>query len=260
MKKIFTVLGIVSACLGMAQNLLPNPGFESWDTTATPPIPTGWSFISASGVTQESTIVHSGAYSVKNLSPATGNTSLNVDIPALPNTTYTIGYWVLDNDPNARSRHWVQARTATANITWASTFQPPTYTSDDPAWVFVTATATTPATTEILRFDFRTYGLNGGGGFVYFDDVQMVQGSVLSVMDVNTFDKNIVMNTLVEDEIKFKLPMRSTVNIYTLEGRLISSNRVSDGESLNAEHLQNGYYILTVDNGTAKISRKILKK
>lgn len=261
MKKIFTILGIAAASFALAQgNLLPNPGFESWDSTSTPAKPTGWSFISATGVTQETSVVHSGTSSVKNVAPATGNTSVNVDVPATPNTTYTLGYWVLDNDPNARSRHWVQARTATTNITWTSPFQPSTYTTDDPAWVFVTATATTPAATELLRFDFRTYSQGAAGGAVYLDDVQLVVGNVLSVMDVNTFDKQIIINTLVEEDITFRLPMRSTVNIYTMAGKLVSSNRVSDGQVLNAQHLEKGYYLVTVDNGTSKISRKILKK
>ncbi|RCU44723.1 T9SS type A sorting domain-containing protein [Chryseobacterium lacus] len=262
MKKIFTILGIVSAtCLVFAQtNLVPNPGFESWDSSVSPEKPTGWSFISPTGVTKETVLVHSGVAAAKMVAPATGNSSLNVDIPVSANTQYTLGYWVLDNDPNARARHWVQARTSTSNITWASDFQPSTYTSDNPAWVFVTATATTPANTELLRFDFRTYGFGAGAGTVYFDDVALVQGSVLSVMDVKTFDKEVVMNTLVNDGITFRLPMRSTVNIYTMEGRLVSSDRVSDGQTLEASHLKSGYYIVIVDNGTAKISRKILKK
>ncbi len=262
MKKIFTILGMVavSATISAQTNLVTNGGFESWDNTATPPKPTGWSFISATGVTQETVNVHGGTSSVKNVAPASGNSSINIDITALPSTTYTVGYWVLDNDANARGRHWIQARTASANITWSSPFQPSTYTTDDPAWVFVTATATTPATTEILRLDYRTYTQAAGGGIVYLDDVQLVQGTTLSVMDVQTFDKNIVMNTLVDDQITFKLPMRSTVNIYTMEGRLVSSDRVSDGQSLQASQLESGYYIVTVDNGTAKISRKILKK
>jgi len=260
MKKIFTILSVAAVSLVSAQNLVTNPSFESWDPAegTTPAKPTGWSFVSATGVEQSST-AHTGASSLKHIAPATGNGSTNIDIPAEPNTQYSLGYWVLDNDANARGRHWVQARTASANVTWNNTtFQPATYSADNAQWVFVTATSTTPATTTILRFDFRTYGTGAGGGSVYYDDVTLVKG-VLAVADIKDFDKQVQFNTVVKDQITFKLPVKSTVNIFSVEGKLISSNRVENGGSVNTQALVKGAYIVTVDNGANKISRKVIK-
>ncbi|MDY3469793.1 T9SS type A sorting domain-containing protein [Riemerella anatipestifer] len=56
------------------------------------------------------------------------------------------------------------------------------------------------------------------------------------------------------------LPNKATVNIYSLDGKLLSSSRVSSGESINISHLAKGNYIVTVQDNYNKISRKIIKK
>ncbi|WP_234110392.1 T9SS type A sorting domain-containing protein [Chryseobacterium sp. R2A-55] len=260
MKKIFTILGISAVALMSAQNLLVNPGFETW----TDPLvkPDGWSAMN--GGSMETTIVHSGTKSMK-LIPVSATTNANigaVDVAAAENATYTVSYWVLDNVANSRGRHWIQFRTASANITpgaGGAPFQPTTYTTDSPQWVFVTATATSPATTAFLRFDYRVYAQNSiATDPIYLDDVSLYAGT-LAVTDVNTFDKAVKMNTVVGNELRLTLPARATVNIYSVDGRLISSNRVNDGESINTSNMAKGNYIVTVSDGTATVSRKVIK-
>lgn len=261
MKKIFTILSLVSAtAIVSAQNLLVNPGFETWTDTSVKP--DGWN--SMNGGSIETAIKHSGNNSVK-LIPVNITTNANIgatDVPATANTQYSVGYWVYDNATNSRGRHWIQFRTASANVAPGSggaNFQPTTYTSDAPQWVFVSTTATTPATTEFLRFDYRVYAQNSiATDPVYLDDVQLVQGT-LAVTDVNTYDKAVKMNTVVGNELKVILPARATVNIYSADGKLISSNRVDSGQSINTSSLTKGNYIVTVDNGSAKVSRKVIK-
>lgn len=268
MKKIFTILSVCALTFASAQtNLITNADLEAWtDATAKPD---GW-FSMNKESTRESTTVHGGQYSAK-LTPYTttatdgtiryNNGNLDhPDIAANENTMYTLSYWVLDNDPNTRGRHWIQARTASQNITWSSDFQPGGYSSDAPEWVNVVVTATTPAGTAFLRPSFRVYAQNNiATGSIYYDDFMLVQGT-LAVSDVKDFDKQVKMNTLVGDQLTLRLPERSTVNIYSIDGKLVSSNRVSDGDSINTTGLQKGNYIVTVDNGSAKISRKVIKK
>ncbi|MCG2792177.1 lamin tail domain-containing protein [Chryseobacterium sp. SC28] len=81
----------------------------------------------------------------------------------------------------------------------------------------------------------------------------------LAVSDVASFEKAVQFNTIVKDQITFKLPVKSTVNIYSLDGKLISSNRVENGGSVNTQSLLKGAYIVTVDSGANKISRKVIK-
>lgn len=271
MKKIFTILSVCALTFASAQtNLITNGNLETWtDPTAKPD---GW-FSMNKESSRESTNVHGGQYSAKLMPvPPTGTATNygngNLDYPdvaATENTEYTISYWLLDNDADARSRHWIQFRNAGGNIsitgnTAASPFQPTTYSSDSGVWVNVTATATTPAGTTILRPSFRTYAQNNvGTGANYWDDFQIVQGT-LAVTDVKEFDKQVKMNTVVDNELTLRLPERSTVNIYSVDGKLVSSNRVSDGGTVNTAGMAKGNYIVTVDNGSAKVSRKIIKK
>ncbi|OJX30665.1 MAG: hypothetical protein BGO86_11010 [Chryseobacterium sp. 36-9] len=258
MKKIFTILSIAAVSLVSAQNLLVNPGFETWTDTTTKP--DGWNAVA--GGSLETGIKHSGNNSIKLIPVATTtNASISaVDVAAQANTVYTVGYWVLDNVANSRGRHWVQFRNDTANISVTnSPFQPATYTSDSPQWVFVSATATSPAGTTKLRFDYRVYSQNNIiTDAVYLDDVVLVQGT-LAVADIKDFDKQVQFNTIVKDQITFKLPVKSTVNIYTVDGKLVSSNRVENGGSVNTQSLVKGAYIVTVDNGANKINRKVIK-
>lgn len=273
MKKIFTILGITAMAVTMnAQNLISNGDLETWtDPTAKPD---GW-FSMNKESSRESTVIHGGQYSAKIMPFTTikvsdgsivynnGNLDYS-DVDATENTQYTVSYWILDNQANARSRHWIQFRTASANINItgnaeALPFQPSTFSSDSPEWVFVTATATTPANTTKLRFSFRTYAQNNEIAPNYVDDIQLIKG-VLAVTDVKDFDKQVKMNTVVENELTLRLPERATVNVYSIDGKLVSSNRVSDNGTVNMQGLPKGNYIVTVDIGSAKISRKIIKK
>ena len=267
MKKIFTILSFVA--LGISANaqtnLINNSGFETWTDTNVKP--DNWSYMVKGYV--ETTKIHSGNQAIR-LSgefntatpPANVNAEINQDVTAKPSTQYTIAYWFLDNDGNQKGRHWVQARTANANITWSSPMQPSTYSTDSPEWKYVTATATTPANTEILRVGYRSYAENSTGpwGSIYLDDFVLVEGT-LATIDIKDFDKKVKMNTLVSDNLTLiELPYKSTVNIYSVDGKLVSSNRVNSGESINVSKLQKGNYIVTVEDGTNKVSRKIVKK
>lgn len=262
MRKIFTVLGIVAvSTIANAQNLITNPGFESWDSSTTPAKPTGWTFVSA-GVEQGTgaAVVHNGTSSLKATAPASGTLNSYIDITATPNTTYTLGYWILDNDANARGRVWVQARTATANITWTSAgdFQPSTYSTDSPAWTYVTATATTPATTEILRFDLRTYSAGSGNGVVYYDDANLQVGGTLATTEIPKSEHRLIKFSLVDSELTFAT--KSTVEVYDLNGKLIKKADVNDDTKLYVGDLSKGTYIVRgIANGSLS-SQKFIKK
>ena len=86
----------------------------------------------------------------------------------------------------------------------------------------------------------------------------MVQG-LLAVTDVSAFDKSVKMNTVVGNELRLILPGKATVNIYSADGRLVSSNRVDNWQAINTSSMAKGNYIVTVDNGSAKVSRKVIK-
>ncbi len=258
MKKIFTILGVSAGAMLSAQtNLVPNPGFETWADGK----PTEW-FIPNSTTITQSTTAHSGAFSAALTAPDSGNRTISptTDIPVDVTKTYVFSGWYLDNAPNARFRAWNQFRTASAD-TGANPMQMADYSVDSPEWVFFSLEAMPNAGATVARAGLRVYPEGGtGGGAVLFDDIMFYDKATMSVVNVNDFDKQVKMNTVVGNELKLVLPSKSTVNIYSVDGKLVSSNRVENGQSVNTSSLVKGAYIVTVDNGAAKISRKIIKK
>lgn len=262
MKKIFTILGIVAlGTVANAQvNLVTNPGFETWtDTTKAPDT---WLYSSGMVGAQSTTTIHSGA-SAASITSASGTSTLGAsDIVVTEGKTYIYSAWYLDNTPNGRVRYWGQWRTASALLSDA-TLQQTDYSTDAPEWKQFSVEAIAPATATIARLSLRAYkdADNSTGGIVYFDDVMFYDKSTMGTIDVHAFDKNVKMNTLVSDVLTLQLPSRSTVNIYSVDGKLVSSNRVDNGGSINVSSLAKGNYIVTVqDNFNNKVSRKIIKK
>lgn len=256
MKKIFTILSIAAVSLVSAQNLIPNNSFETWADGK----PSDW-FIPSGAVMVQSTSAHSGTYSAGLPSPSTSNRTMSptADTPVTQGTTYVFSGWYLDNTSTARFRYWNQFRSASGD-TGANNMQGADYSVDSPEWKFFEAEAAPNAGATLARPGLRVYPENNtGDGVILFDDILFYVKGSMAVSDVAGFDKAVQFNTIVRDQITFKLPAKATVNIYSVDGKLISSNRVDNGGSVNTQSLVKGAYIVTVDNGANKISRKVIK-
>jgi len=258
MKKIFTILGIVSvATVANAQNLLTNPGFES-DLS-------GWAKGPGSSYT-EPTIVTPGANSsakAAGYSNPSATTGFYQNVPVTAGKTYVISFWYKASGDDSDARLWSIYKNAENGAVYttedASTDPFRTnngYLPTTSAWTKFEAEM--PAGTGAVSLDVavRTYS----GGTASFDDFAAYEKGTMAVTNIQDFDKQVVMNTLVKDQLTFKLPARATVNIYSMDGKLISSNRVDNGGSINTQSWVKGTYIVTVDNGSAKVSRKVIKQ
>ena len=255
MKKIFTILSIAAVSLVSAQNLIPNNSFETWTAGK----PDSW-FIPAAATIAQSSTAHSGSSSLSLTSPGTSNSTVSptTDTPVTAGTTYVFSGWYLDNSTTARFKYWNQFRN-TAD-TGANNMQAADYSTDSPSWQFFTAEAQPNAGATVARPGLRVYPENNaGGGVILFDDILFYVKGSMAVSDVAGFDKAVQFNTVVKDQITFKLPAKATVNIYSVDGKLVSSNRVENGGSVNTQSMVKGAYIVTVDNGANKISRKVIK-
>ena len=153
-----------------AQELVTNGDLEAWDNTTTP---TSWD--KAENITQETTIVHGDTYSAKQQA---GTSDLMQNVSGIVGgESYTISYYYLDNDVDARSRIWsywtVGGSTITDN---AAELRSSIYSTDDPAWQLWTVTLVAPATADGFRFEVRSYNENAGSGFIYYDDFSVFGG------------------------------------------------------------------------------------
>lgn len=264
MKKIFTILSVSALTFLSAQtNLIQNPGFESglapWaaGTVSTYTAPT-----------ISTTDFHSGAQAATYILP-TSTTGFYQNVAIKGSTDYVLTFWYkasTNRDPGSSQNNIFRLWTIMKNAADAPVYTTAT-PSEDPlrtnngylplsaTWVQHSVSFKSHADAVSIDVAFRSYG-NGSSSV---DDVSLVEGT-LAVTDVKEFDKQVKMNTIVENELTLRLPERSTVNIYSVDGKLVSSNRVSDGGSVSTASLVKGNYIVTVDNSSVKISRKIIKK
>jgi hypothetical protein len=172
--KRFYLLGLIIAVFALPlitngqENLVKNPGFESWDDENTP---TDWN--KYENISQCSTVVYSGNYSAAQTS-ASSSKRLRQNVPGVvPGTEYTVSFWYLDNDPHAKCRiwsYWLDESGSTMDAD-ADKLRPSTYTTDNPDWQQFVVQVTAPEGAAKLRFEVRTYKEGGNtGGVVYFDD------------------------------------------------------------------------------------------
>lgn len=150
-------------------NLIINGGFEDW----TAALPLAWDNATYNtGVVKETTIVHSGANSLKQIS---GGTALKIqqEVDVVEGKTYVISYWVLDNAPKAKSRMWSFWLAGTTSLADnLAELRPDTYSTDNAEWVKVEHTLVAPATATKFRFEVRTYreSTTSDGDPIYYDD------------------------------------------------------------------------------------------
>ena len=262
MKKLyFLALFTVLAPLNAQVNLIPNGDFEAWTTG----LPDSW-YTTGSTVAQNTTIFHGGTSSLGLTSPASSNKTISptTDTPVTQGVVYVFSGWYLDNDTTSRFKFWNQFRTAAGTggaDTGANALQAASYSTDSPSWQFFTAEAAPNATATVARPGLRVYPETAttGGGVIYFDDIMFYDKSTLNV-DVSDYDNQIKMATVVTDALTIEMPTRATVNIYSLDGKLYSSNRVNSNENISIQSLTPGVYLVTIQNEFAKTSRKIVKK
>lgn len=258
MKKLFTTLTVFAALTLSAQNLLINPSFES--DLAPWAAGTG-----GNGSYTLPEVVSGGAQdgdkSVAYVSPS-ATTGFYQNVPVTPGQTYTISFWYKASGDGEDARLWSVFKdgagvavytTETADQDAFRTNN--VYLPSATAWTFHTASMPAAPTAASLDVAFRAYS----GSNVSFDNVMAYTGT-MSVGDVNNFANGVKMNTVVTNKLTLQLPERATVDIYTMEGKLVSSNRVDNGGSVETSSLAKGVYVVKVSNGFATTTQKIVKK
>ena len=168
MKKSVVFLIMALCMVGSAQNLLQNPGFETWVGS----IPEHWEKSDSVDLFQEDVIVHSGTFSAKDsfYSTTASRAELYQGFYAQPNTLYRISFWAYDNDPGGRERAGVQLCSGGAYV---SSEWPNFYTYDSAGWQLWEADLqASPSNADSVRFVIRGYDVGSPwiGAIFYVDD------------------------------------------------------------------------------------------
>ncbi len=154
---------------GFAQNLLSNGNMESWTGTTL----SGWTTVQ--GISQETTIVHGGMYSAKQIG---GTKKLGQTINVTPGDTLDISIWyyVASGDgTDARIwSYWKDAGGTNISANAAELRGPnSSYLPSDASWQNYTATVVAPSNAAKLYFEVRTYK----GATVYWDDLSVIKST-----------------------------------------------------------------------------------
>lgn len=158
-------------------NLLTNPGFEDW----TSELPTAWdnATYNTGEIVKETSIKHGGNNSLRQTS-ASGTNKIQQEVAITAGKKYRISYWFLDNDTKASSRYWfamVGSDGKTINDI-NKQIQQSDYSADNAEWQQVTIEFTAPAGIVKMRYEVRTYrnmDSNEAGGYIYYDDMELVE-------------------------------------------------------------------------------------
>lgn len=247
MKKIVLFISfifITSLCFG--QNLMTNGDLETWTDPTTP---ANWD--KAEHVTQDSTNIHGGIYSAKQQA---GTYDLMQNVPGIiGGQTYTINYYYLDNDVDAKSRIWSYWTSGTSTLSDnAAELRPGSYSSDDPSWIEYSQTLQAPATADGFRFEVRSYNTNAGGGYIYYDDFSVVSSgpvppTIITVYAISNDEIDVIYNIDVTsvDPTDFELTGSATITF---------SSATIDSTNSKLVHLSGASTAMADDNTLDTIS------
>lgn len=264
MKKLFTLCLSLFALASMSgQNLLTNPGFETWASGAAAP----WDFFDnnkGSVYAQETTIVKEGSSSVKLTPKATANISQFVGQNYVVGDTYVLSfnYYVVSGDgTDVRIwSGWKNTSTASGSagdinhdydkLRIGSANENDYLPSNTGTWSSYTCETTVP--TSALGFDFRVRGYKGA--VVVFDDFSFTKKGGSSI----TSDKADALkgvytaagyvNVIADAGVK-------VIDVYNAQGKLIT--KVKAAEGLNTIPTEAGQLlVIKAGNKVAKVITK----
>ena len=276
MKKLLTlVVLLLMTTISFGQNLLTNGDLETWTdaTTLTSFSPSPFT----AAISQETTIKHGGNYAVKHTTPIAivsppTNTSVKIQnetVTIIPGHSYTISFWYLDNDANAKSRpwmYWITSATPAVTITDATTdtsLRPTTYSTDSTDWIQWTTTVTAPATAAKLRFEVRSYAIGttvgSGGGIIYYDDFSVIDNSPMATNQNQILGLQVYPNP-TKNILNISTDSNSTktVQVYDMIGKQVINTQIEN--QLNVSNLTTGMYVAKItEDGKTSTTKLVIQ-
>ena len=271
MKKLYTLAFMALTAVAMnGQNLVANGGLEIWTDATTAegfPAVTSGTFSANNFVAQESTIKHSGNFSASQLSQNSPTQVFgNVEIPVIPGHSYTISYWVLDNEPTTKSRIWSAWVTGTGAASTdmadnADVLHPTAYTTDSASWVEVTQTLIAPATANRFKFQIRTYRASTDvfGGKIYYDDLSFTDNTLGVKENAAIAGLKVYPNPVKGGNLYITSDNSASkqVVLYDVLGKQVINTTVSNAP-LNVSNLNSGVYIVKITEEGKTATRKLV--
>ncbi|MFZ4456143.1 MAG: T9SS type A sorting domain-containing protein [Bacteroidales bacterium] len=257
MKKFTLIFAILASIVAVsAQNLLSNPGFETWTAGK----PDSWSITTpANGAISEGATLNEGTKSCK-VTGGTGTYGMSQAVSVVAGKTYTVvmNYFIEAGD-GTDARIWCNFKTAAGkywsmaladslalkgpNATASAGYFPDVKGS----WQTYTYDVVAPAGFELFSFEFRTYKTPA---IVYWDNMQFGEKGTLGINearnDVRMFvnGKSLILSNVAEG---------TAVEVFNSVGKRVSQGVVASS-SYNLSKLTKGMYIVRVGKTSKKIT------
>ncbi len=151
-----------------ADNLILNPGFESWTENT----PDNWTHKSGITVFKEDGLSHEGNFSLKDSLTTQSQTDadlISASIEISPGVACTLRVWVYDNEPAGRLR--LIACWNTGDSDWGS------YSADSANWQQLELVTNTPFNADSGSLALRAYDIDSvwdGDAVFYIDDAEFI--------------------------------------------------------------------------------------
>lgn len=272
-KNLLSLIAVLFLCsISVAQNPVPNPGFENWSTGE----PVSWTTNNFGPTTLTQTfIAHTGASSIRGEVIQTGPSTCYA--PLLMSSTLGQGFSVSQLYGNMK--FWYRFNSVSSDIFFGSVAILDASSSVIGAGSGVIFTGTTAWTEYTVPITYTgsgpskclitfTVGDSGGGGNVncgsYFlaDDVQLTDVIGIEEASANAASFTVAGNPASENifiERSFTAN-KTTVELLDCLGKKITEAIIAPGErnlSIHVKPLAAGFYFVRLMNGQGQMTKKI---
>lgn len=237
------------------QNLIINPGFETWQKINKP---TGWT--TALGCLKDSVIIYSGTYSCRQAATSESR-ELGQVVSVIPGNPYRITIWYR-NDPAGSGngcRIWSNWKDADGNSITDDISLPLLHSAylKSETWKQYSAEVIAPSNAAFFNLVLRTLP----NSITYWDDIVFEESVTTGKSDIGSNNIKIYPNPACNYLIISNIQNIQRIDIQTITGIRIWSGDIISDESVTipVSEFKEGIYIISMYGIRMKLVKKFVK-
>jgi hypothetical protein len=256
-RAIYFVLLVATSLVTYSQNLIINPGFETWSKVDKP---TGWTH--NENCLKDSSVLNSGKYACIHTGGTTTTSDLGQTVQVSPGKKYTLSFYyrTAATSTGNGSRIWCYWKNSEGNsITDPTTddiLRPSKYIRSD-SWQLFSISITSPANAVAFYLEVRTYS----GSKVYWDDFVFSESVATGDEGILYSEPVLYPNPACDNLFIKNIKNLQYIYIQNLKGVTVWSSAFSgeDRVTIPVARLANGLYIIRIRSSDKTIIRKFIK-
>ncbi len=256
-RAIFIVLLLTSGAISFSQNLVVNPGFETWATTTKP---TGWT--TSQSCFREETNTKSGIYSCRHEGGISSSKPLGQTIPVTPEKKYTFSY-TYKTEPGITGtgcRPWCYWKAGTISIT-GDVSEPlirPSKSMKSDIWVQYSVEIISPANASAFILEVRT----NQNSIAYFDDFVFAENIATGNHEEELPNLLIYPNPALDFLHISNIDALKHIDIQNFTGLTVWSSdfHMENNATIPISELKDGLYIINIKTSKKLICKKFIKR